>query len=234
MGCPRPRGHGSLWAPPSWGAPAGRQAGPPPHTAPSPAASGRPFPAGRGFPRGQYVEAPHILQDVRCPSGRLGLGTQEGPAFRSLPGGPRSSPVTHHPLPGHSGGGSALPSTGCRAGTRPCACAQEGGDPPPRSTDHCRAPVRTAPGTPRSPPSPQADSPGAGDQLYPCDDPRSSCGLRTEAAGRHRPRHYPHGVAVWPSASPHHPKGRLPLSRVFRLTRPRGPEPWQAGRLRMV
>ena len=131
VGCPRPRGHGSLWAPPSWGAPAGRQAGPPPHTAPSPAASGRPFPAGRGFPRGQYVEAPHILQDVRCPSGRLGLGTQEGPAFRSLPGGPRSSPVTHHPLPGHSGGGSALPSTGCRAGTRPCACAQEGGDPPP-------------------------------------------------------------------------------------------------------
>lgn len=28
----------------------------------------------------------HILQDVRCPSGCLGLGTQGGPAFRAFPG----------------------------------------------------------------------------------------------------------------------------------------------------
>lgn len=28
-----------------------------------------------------------IPQDVRCPSGRLGLGTQGGPAFRALPWG---------------------------------------------------------------------------------------------------------------------------------------------------
>lgn len=28
----------------------------------------------------------HILQDVRCPSGGLGLGTQEGLGFRALPG----------------------------------------------------------------------------------------------------------------------------------------------------
>ena len=60
----------------------------------------------------------HILQDVRCPSGRLGLGTQGGPAFRALPGGPRSSMMTHQPCrslglgAGQGRGGSAPPSTG--------------------------------------------------------------------------------------------------------------------------
>lgn len=69
------------------------------------------------------------------------------------------------PLPGHSGGGSALPSTGCHAGTRPCTCAQEGGGPP--------IPLTTAellctrhPGPPRAHPSPRPIHLGLGIALY--------------------------------------------------------------------
>lgn len=51
----------------------------------------------------------HIPQDVRCPSGSLGLGTQGGLAFRALPWGLRSSLVTHHTPPQ---GSSALPPAG--------------------------------------------------------------------------------------------------------------------------
>lgn len=71
------------------------------------------------------------------------------------------------PLPGHSGGGSALPSTGFRAGTRPCTCAQEGGDPP------ASIPLTTAeflctrhPGPPRAHPSPRPIHLGLGIALY--------------------------------------------------------------------
>ena len=66
------------------------------------------LPAGCRFPRGrQYVETPPHSSGCPLPFRRLGLGTQGGPAFRALPGGPRSSLMTHQPWPVTRVGGRA-------------------------------------------------------------------------------------------------------------------------------
>lgn len=157
----RPRGAGT-WVRRGGPHPPGSLRPPPPASEVS-VLPGRPvqpqalLPAGSGFPRGrQYVETLRILRDVRCPSG--GLGLAPGPAFRALPWGLRSSPVTHHPphthTPRHSRGGSALPPAGRHSGQHVPRC------PPRREVtnpaDQPTAPVPAAPRSsrPRLPPRP--------------------------------------------------------------------------------
>lgn len=107
----------------------------------------------------------HILQDVRCPSGRLGLGTQGGPAFRALPGGPRSSLMSHqHRRSLGLGGGQGRGWLSTALHWQTPHGRSAGGSLVP---DHCGVPRTRPPSPPKSPPSSQATSPRAGDGSAP-------------------------------------------------------------------